>query len=81
MDPETPFEQIQTLLAGLDPEREEQGADKNPLTVDTLRIDRTAVVKFKKANDVRLRSYDEKLGLIFSFLSWIFNGVIFSIFI
>ena len=59
MDPETPFQQIQTLLAGLDPEREEQGADKNPLTVDTLRIDRTAVVKFKKANDVRLRSYDE----------------------
>ena len=53
MDPETPFQQIQTLLAGLDPEREEQGADKNPLTVDTLRIDRTAVVKFKKANDVR----------------------------
>ena len=52
IDPETPYQQIKTLLAGLDSESEEIGGDKDPLVVDALRIDRTAVIKFKKANDV-----------------------------
>ena len=52
IDPETPYQQIQALLAGQDSESEEIGGDKDPLIVDTLRIDRTAIIKFKKAKDV-----------------------------
>ena len=52
IDPETPYQQIQALLAGQDSENEEIGGDKDPLVVETLRIDRTAIIKFKKANDV-----------------------------
>ena len=52
IDPETPYQHIQALLAGQDSENEEIGGDKDPLVVETLRIDRTAIIKFKKANDV-----------------------------
>ena len=46
---------VQSILAALtDGDSEEGGSDK--IVVKTLRVDRSAIVKFKKANDVRLHT-------------------------
>ena len=50
--PETPYSLIESALAGTDEETLAIGGDREPLTVDCLRIDRSAIVKFKKAGDV-----------------------------
>jgi hypothetical protein len=50
--PETPYSLIENALQGTDEETGAIGGDREPLTVDSLRIDRSAIVKFKKAGDV-----------------------------
>ena len=52
MLPETPYSAIESAMAGTDGETEAIGGDKEPLTVSSLRIDRSAIIKFKKAGDV-----------------------------
>ena len=57
MSPETPYQQILSAMEGKDEETEEIGGDKNPLVVKSLRVDRTAVLKFRRANDVSIITY------------------------
>lgn len=54
LQPETPYSSIVSALQGIDDEAGAIGGDREPLTVDCLRIDRSAIVKFKKAGDVSL---------------------------
>jgi hypothetical protein len=67
MSPETPFKDIATALGGAgshsEGEEEKEGdaaaaATADFVPVDSLRIDRTAIVKFKKAGDVSLLMSD-----------------------
>jgi hypothetical protein len=52
--PETPYSLIKNALQGADEETGAIGGDREPLIVDSLRVDRSAIVKFKKAGDVSL---------------------------
>ena len=65
MSPETPFKDIATALGGAGSHSEGEGeevkegdaaaaATADFVPVDSLRIDRTAIVKFKKVGDVSL---------------------------